>query len=103
MTTDDTHFYMSMGRIEVEPDSTLTYAPSHPMPYYALSGGIQYDGTYRATPLPVMKQSSDYLIHHADSTLTDIVGFSYDEELKAYRRKDKYTYIYNPNEMRYEE
>jgi hypothetical protein len=103
VTTDATHFYVSLGRIELEPDSTLTYEPSHPMPYYALSGGIQYDGTYRTTALPVTKQRANYIIHNADSTLTDIVGFSYDEKLKAYRRQDKYTYIYNPNEMRYEE
>ncbi len=100
VTTDATHFYMSMGRIEVEPDSTLTYAPSHPMPYYELSGGIQYDGTYRSQALPVNKQGANYIIRNDNPSLTDIVGFSYDDKLKAYRRQDKYTYIYNPNEMR---
>ena len=103
VTTDATHFYMSMGRIEVEPDSTINYAPSHPMPYYELSGGIQYNGTYRSTALPVNKQGANYIIRYDNPSLTDIVGFSYDEKLKAYRRQDKYTYIYNPNEMRYEE
>ena len=103
VTTDATQFYMSMGRIEVEPDSTINYAPSHPMPYYELSGGIQYNGTYRSTALPVNKQGANYIIRYDNPSLTDIVGFSYDEKLKAYRRQDKYTYIYNPNEMRYEE
>jgi hypothetical protein len=70
------------------------------MPYYALSGGIQYDGTYRSTALPVEKQGDNYIIRSDDPSLTDIVGFSYDSKLKAYRRQDKYTYIYNPNEMR---
>ena len=103
VTTDATQFYMSMGRIEVEPHSTINYAPSHPMPYYELSGGIQYNGTYRSTALPVNKQGANYIIRYDNPSLTDIVGFSYDEKLKAYRRQDKYTYIYNPNEMRYEE
>ena len=103
VTTNATQFYMSMGRIEVEPDSTINYAPSHPMPYYELSGGIQYNGTYRSTALPVNKQGANYIIRYDNPSLTDIVGFSYDEKLKAYRRQDKYTYIYNPNEMRYEE
>ena len=93
-------FYMNAGKIMVEPQEGITYNESHPMPYYALSGGIQYDGTYRSTALPVEKQGDTYIIRNEDPSLTDIVGFSYDEKLKAYRRQDKYTYIYNPNEMR---
>jgi hypothetical protein len=51
----------------------------------------------------VEKQGDNYIIRNDNPSLTDIVGFSYDNKLKAYRRQDKYTYIYNPNEMRYEE
>ena len=93
-------FYMNAGKIMVEPQEGITYNESHPMPYYALSGGIQHDGTYRSTPLPVEKQGDNYIIRNDNPSLTDIVGFSYDNKLKAYRRQDKYTYIYNPNEMR---
>ena len=96
-------FYMNAGKIMVEPQEGITYNESHPMPYYAISGGIQYDGTYRSTALPVEKQGDNYIIRNDNPSLTDIVGFSYDNKLKAYRRQDKYTYIYNPNEMRYEE
>ena len=93
-------FYMNAGKIMVEPQEGITYNESHPMPYYALSGGIQHDGTYRSTPLPAEKQGDNYIIRNDNPSLTDIVGFSYDNKLKAYRRQDKYTYIYNPNEMR---
>ena len=93
-------FYMNAGKIMVEPQEGITYNESHPMPYYALSGGIQHDGSYRSTPLPVEKQGDNYIIRNDNPSLTDIVGFSYDNKLKAYRRQDKYTYIYNPNEMR---
>ena len=93
-------FYMNAGKIMVEPQEGITYNESHPMPYFALSGGIQHNGTYRSTALPVEKQGDTYIIRNEDPSLTDIVGFSYDNKLKAYRRQDKYTYIYNPNEMR---
>ena len=93
-------FYMNAGKIMVEPQEGITYNESHPMPYYALSGGIQHDGAYRSTPLPVEKEGDNYIIRNDNPSLTDIVGFSYDNKLKAYRRQDKYTYIYNPNEMR---
>ena len=70
------------------------------MAYYELSGGIQYDGNYRATPLPVTKEGADFIIRTDDPTLTNIVGFTYDADQHIYRRNSNYHYIYNPNEMR---
>ena len=97
------YFYINLGQVDTDADNNVSYAPASAMAYYELSGGIQYNGTYRSTALPVNKQGANYIIRYDNPSLTDIVGFSYDEKLKAYRRQDKYTYIYNPNEMRYEE
>ena len=97
------YFYINLGQVDTEADNSVSYAPASAMAYYELSGGIQYDGNYRATPLPVMKEGADFIIRTNNPTLTDIVGFTYDPSQNIYRRNNNYHYIYNPNEMRYEE
>lgn len=94
------YFYINLGQVDTEADNSVSYAPAEAMAYYELSGGIQYDGNYRATPLPVMKEGADFIIRTNDPTLTDIVGFTYDPSQNIYRRNSNYHYIYNPNEMR---
>lgn len=97
------YFYINLGQVDTEADNSVSYASAEAMAYYELSGGIQYDGNYRATPLPVMKEGADFIIRTNNPTLTDIVGFTYDPSQNIYRRNNNYHYIYNPNEMRYEE
>ena len=97
------YFYINLGQVDTEADNSVSYAPASAMAYYELSGGIQYDGNYRATPLPVTKRGTDFIIRADDPTLTNIVGFTYDADQHIYRRNSNYHYIYNPNEMRYEE
>ena len=97
------YFYINLGQVDTDADNSVSYAPASAMAYYELSGGIQYDGNYRATPLPVTKRGTDFIIRADDPTLTNIVGFTYDADQHIYRRNSNYHYIYNPNEMRYEE
>lgn len=97
------YFYINLGQVDTEADNSVSYAPASAMAYYELSGGIQYDGNYRATPLPVTKRGTDFIIRADDPTLTNIVGFTYDADQNIYRRNSNYHYIYNPNEMRCEE
>jgi hypothetical protein len=82
------------------------------MAYYELSGGIQSDGTYQSTPLLVRKEGSEFFILTPQGELNNIVGFTLDpsasKEINGqryyyYRRNDNYHYIYNPNEIRYED
>ena len=94
------YFYINLGQVDTEADNSVSYAPASAMAYYELSGGIQYDGNYRATPLPVTKRGTDFIIRADDPTLTNIVGFTYDADQHIYRRNSNYHYIYNPNEMR---
>ena len=94
------YFYINLGQVDTEASDGVSYAPASAMAYYELSGGIQYDGNYRATPLPVMKEGADFIIRTDDPTLTNIVGFTYDADQHIYRRNSNYHYIYNPNEMR---
>ena len=94
------YFYINLGQVDTEADNSVSYAPASAMAYYELSGGIQYDGNYRATPLPVTKEGADFIIRTDDPTLTNIVGFTYDADQNIYRRNSNYHYIYNPNEMR---
>lgn len=94
------YFYINLGQVDTEADNSVSYAPASAMAYYELSGGIQYDGNYRATPLPVTKEGADFIIRTDDPTLTNIVGFTYDADQHIYRRNSNYHYIYNPNEMR---
>ena len=97
------YFYINLGQVDTDADNSVSYAPASAMAYYELSGGIQYDGNYRATPLPVTKEGADFIIRTDDPTLTNIVGFTYDADQNIYRRNSNYHYIYNPNEMRCEE
>lgn len=97
------YFYINLGQVDTDADNSVSYAPASAMAYYELSGGIQYDGNYRATPLPVTKEGADFIIRTDDPTLTNIVGFTYDADQNIYRRNSNYHYIFNPNEMRYEE
>ena len=94
------YFYINLGQVDTDADNNVSYAPASAMAYYELSGGIQYDGNYRATPLPVTKEGADFIIRTDDPTLTNIVGFTYDADQNIYRRNSNYHYIYNPNEMR---
>lgn len=94
------YFYINLGQVDTEASDGVSYAPASAMAYYELSGGIQYDGNYRATPLPVTKRGTDFIIRADDPTLTNIVGFTYDADQNIYRRNSNYHYIYNPNEMR---
>lgn len=94
------YFYINLGQVDTEADNSVSYAPASAMAYYELSGGIQYDGNYRATPLPVTKEGADFIIRTDNPTLTNIVGFTYDADQHIYRRNSNYHYIYNPNEMR---
>lgn len=94
------YFYINLGQVDTDADNSVSYAPASAMAYYELSGGIQYDGNYRATPLPVTKEGADFIIRTDDPTLTNIVGFTYDADQHIYRRNSNYHYIYNPNEMR---
>lgn len=94
------YFYINLGQVDTDADNSVSYAPASAMAYYELSGGIQYDGNYRATPLPVTKEGADFIIRTDDPTLTNIVGFTYDADQNIYRRNSNYHYIYNPNEMR---
>ena len=105
-------FYVNLGRIDVEPTDGVIYDTSFPMAYYELSGGIQSDGTYQSTPLLVRKDGSDFGILTPQGGLNNIVGFTLDPSVSKeidgqryyyYRRNSNYHYIYNPNEMRYEE
>ena len=105
-------FYVNLGRIDVEPTDGVIYDTSFPMAYYELSGGIQSDGTYQSTPLLVRKDGSDFGILTPQGGLNNIVGFTLDPSVSTeidgqryyyYRRNSNYHYIYNPNEMRYEE
>ena len=94
------YFYINLGQVDTDADNSVSYAPASAMAYYELSGGIQYDGNYRATPLPVTKEGADFIIRTDDPTLTNIMGFTYDADQHIYRRNSNYHYIYNPNEMR---
>jgi hypothetical protein len=105
-------FYINMGRVDVEPADGVVYEKSYPMAYYELSGGIRSDGSYQSTPLLVRKEGPDFFILTPQGGLTNIVGFTLAPSVSKeaggipyyyYRRNDNYHYIYNPNEMRYEE
>jgi hypothetical protein len=109
--TSDT-FYMNAGKIMLSPQEGITYNPIHPMPYFELAGGVQLDGSYKERAVRPYKVKDKFYVDALKSE-NNIVGYTFDANLDEttpdgqpmarYRRNDNYHYIYNPNEMRYEE
>ena len=93
------HFYITNGAVRVKPTEGVNYAESYPLPALAVSGGVRPDGSYSSTVYPVMKDGCRF-IFSAPSLLNDVVGWRLTDEF--YTHEDNYTYIYNPNEIKYE-
>ena len=104
-------FYITNGAVRVKSTEGVTYAESHALPAVAIAGGVKPDGGYSSTVYPVMKDGSRF-IFNTRGLLDDVVGWRLSDEfvgaviapntIVTYMHKDNYTYIYNPNEMKYE-
>lgn len=90
-------FYITAGAVRVKPTEGVSYAESEALPYIELAGGIQPDGSYKATAYQVLKQGTDFLL--TAQGVDDIVGFTLESD-DLYVRNSDYTYIYNPNEIK---
>lgn len=92
-------FYITAGAVGVSRVEEIHYAEGRAMPYIELAGGIQPDGTYRATPCTVMKQGPDFVLTTTAANARDLIGFTLVSD-NRYVRNSNYTYIYNPKEIR---
>jgi hypothetical protein len=107
-------FYITNGAVRVKPTEGVTYAESHALPAVAVAGGVQPDGSYRSTVYPVMKDGCRF-VFNSKGLLSNVVGWRLSDEfinqpvaniapntIVTYTHEDHYTYIYNPNEIKYE-
>jgi len=89
-------FYISGGEVDIAPREGVSYAPAHAMAYIELAGGIQPDGSYDCIPYPVERDGAGFVIRKTPLP-RNMIGWSQEGE-----RLEDYTYIYMPNELRYE-
>ena len=92
-------FYITNGAVRVAPTEGVDYAESHAMPYIELAGGVQPDGSYKATAYDVTKEGADFVL--CATNVNNLIGFTLASG-NRYVRNNGYTYIYNPNEIKYE-
>ena len=92
-------FYITNGAVRVTPTEGVDYAESHAMPYIELAGGVQPDGSYKATAYDVTKEGADFVLYATN--VNNLIGFTLASG-NRYVRNNGYTYIYNPNEIKYE-
>ena len=97
-------FYITGGGVRLVPTEGVDYAEAYAMPYIETGGGVQPDGSYAGIGcFPVVKEGDTFCFY---SYMTDFptVGWTRDTSAsKPYRyvRNANYTYIYNPNEIKY--
>jgi len=104
-TAGDT-FYITNGDVRVTPTEMVAYAPSHAIPYVELDGGVQPDGGYKVNALLTVNKAQGAFYGLSDRELGSLVGWtqtSSGSDGYLYSRDSNYTYIYNPNELRYVE
>jgi len=97
--TADGYFYITGGSAGVKKYENASYAESHAMPYIEICGGVQPDGGYDSQAFVVSKRQQKFVIATSEK-LSGLVGFTASDD--GYARNDNYTYIYNPNEIKYE-
>ena len=94
-------FYITNGAVRVKPTEGVTYAESHTLPAVAMAGGVQPDGSYSSAVFPVKKNAMIFYFE-ATADYDNAVGWLHEAGTNVYQRNDNYTYIYNPNEIKYE-
>ena len=94
-------FYITNGAVRVKPTEGVTYAESHTLPAVAMAGGVQPDGSYSSAVFPVKKNATTFYFE-ASADYDNAVGWQHEAGTNVYKRNDNYTYIYNPNEIKYE-
>ncbi len=99
-------FYITSGSVKADPTEGVQYADAFAMPYIETGGGVQPDGSYKGDGCyPVHKEGDTFCFYSYTADLP-AVGWTWEASTsKPYRyvRKDNYTYIYNPNEIKYKQ
>lgn len=97
----DDRFYITNGDVRVQPTEGVAYAESHALPAVAVAGGVKPDGSYSSAVFPVKKNGTAFYFE-ASGAYDNAVGWQREAGTDVYKRTDNYTYIYNPNEIKYE-
>lgn len=97
-------FYMTGGGVRLVPAEGVEYAEAYAMPYIETGGGVQPDGSYAGIGCyPVVKEGDTFCFYAYMADLP-AVGWTRDTSTSKpfrYVRNPNYTYIYNPNEIKY--
>ena len=98
--TESGTFYINGGRVDVKEQEGISYAQAYAIPYVELSGGVTVSGGYQSAGIYNVYKNEMGFELTAPKGLKDIVGYT-ESGNGLYRRNDNYTYIYNPNEVKY--
>ena len=84
--------------------SNITYDTAHALPALEIDTPFNVDGTFNSqcTPYAVTKERGCFFLKNCSGiNITSIPNWEYDSDTKRMKRRDEYIYIYNPNELDY--
>lgn len=102
---NETMVYITAGIPSFTAYDNITYSKAHLVPDLEIEYPFLVDGTYntKSTPYFVKKDKGCFYLPETKnkSSITSIPNWAYDKASKMMKRNDDYVYIYNPNELKY--
>lgn len=97
--------YVTAGVPSFMAYDNITYSPAHPVPGMETDTPFRVDGSYNtaSTAYFVKKEKGSFFLPATwgKAPITSIPNWAYDKESGMMKRSDDYVYMYNPNELRY--
>lgn len=97
--------YVTAGVPSFTAYTNIKYNKSHLLPYIETDTPFNVDGSYnkKATQYFVTKKKGNFYLPDSKGkkTITGIPNWAYDENTEMMKRMDEYVYIYNHNELKY--
>ncbi len=102
--SDSNMIYVTAGKPGITKYDNITYNEAHKLPAIETNLAITIDGSYNAnaTSYFVEKEKGHFYLPAAKGKkLTGIPNWTYDETTGMMKRDDAYVYVYNPQELSY--
>lgn len=103
--TDSTYVYITAGVPSFTKYTNISYNKAHMLPYIETDTPFKVDGSYNSAAIQYFtKKDKGYFYlpeTKGNRSITGIPNWAYDENAGMMRRLDKYVYVYNPNELKY--
>ena len=97
--------YVTAGVPSFTKYDNIIYSQAHPVPGLEIDMPFHVDGSYNtgSTAYFVKKEKGNFYLPatQGKSSITGIPNWTYDKVSKMMKRNDDYVYLYNPNELKY--